>query len=176
MEKKILYIVVGLIVGIVLGLPAGYFAAPTQNLQGQISNLQAQLTQKNSQIQQLQEQVNSLTQEVTRLRALLGPIRTGAWNLIKTFQGASGFITDYFYVAGADLRINWTWRSSAEQFAGFSIYIYKEGQTVFTGAFLSLQDKGTTFVHNLTPANYYLKISEANLDQWIITVEVWIPT
>ena len=189
MEKKTLIItVVGSLIGLLVGVAIGYSVAPYQqiiqtqdlknqinNLQNQINdlqnqnkNLQNQITQKDNQIQTLQEQVNEL-------QALLGPIRKGAWNLIKTFQGSSDFITDYFYVASSDLRINWTWVSSAEQYAGFYINLYKQGQSVRTEHFSDLPDIGTTYVHNIVPAYYYLDIREANLDLWTITTEVWIP-
>jgi len=41
--------------------------------------------------------------------------------------------------------------------------------------FFDLQEEGTTFAHSIASANYYLDISEANLDQWTVTVEVWMP-
>jgi len=72
------------------------------------------------------------------------------------------------------LRINWKWTSSVEEYASFSIYLYKEGQTFATEMLVFLQKEGTTYIHNVKVANYYLEISEANLDQWKVTVEVFI--
>lgn len=168
-------------IGLLVGVAIGYFVAPspqttqTQDLQNQINNLQSQVDDLQNQIAQKDSQIQALQEQVSDLETLLGPIRKGAWNLIETFQGSSGLKTDYFYVSGADLRINWTWVSSIEQIASFGIYLYKQGQTVYTEAFLFLQDEGTTFAHNIVPAYYYLDISEANLDQWTVTIEVWIP-
>ena len=182
MEKKTLIIAsVGTLIGLLVGVVLGYFVSPslqttqTQDLQNQINSLQSQVDNLQNQVTQKDSQIQALQQQVSDLETLLGPIRKGDWNLIETFQGSSGLKTDYFYVAGTDLRINWTWVSSIEQFASFSISLYKQGQSIYTEAFLFLQDEGTTFAHNIASANYYLDISEANLDQWTVTVEVWIP-
>jgi hypothetical protein len=168
MEKKTLIMVlVGTLIGLLVGVGLGYLAAsPLQPPQSQ--DLQNQIAQKDSQIQALQ-------QKVSDLETLLGPIKKGDWNLIKTFQGSSGVKTDYFYVGGSELRISWTWVSSNEQYASFNIYLYKQGQSSYTEAFLFLQDNGTTFAHNIASASHYLDITEANLDQWTVSVEVWIP-
>ena len=177
MEKKMLLMTsVGLFIGLVVGVVLGYLVAPSpesqqgqiNELQSQISNLQNQITQKDSQIQTLQEQIGEL-------ESLLGPIRKGAWNLVETLEGSSDLITDYFYIAGTDLRINWTWASSVEEYASFSIILYKKGQTIYTEMFLNLQKEGTTFTHNVDQAYYYLHMTTANLDQWTVTVEAWIP-
>lgn len=182
MEKKMLLVAsVGLLVGLLVGVAIGYFVAlppqatPAQDLQNQIDNLQSQVDDLQDQIGQKDSQIQALQEQISNLETLLGPIRKGAWNLIETFQGSSGLKTDYFYVSGADLRINWTWVSSVEQFAFFSIYLYKQGQTVYTEVFPYLQNEGTTFAHNILLAYYYLDINEANLDQWMVTIEVWIP-
>ena len=134
-----------------------------------IVNLQSQLSQKGDQIRTLQE-------EIEELQDLLGPVKKGAWNTIATFGGSSGLITDYFYVAGTDLRMNWTCFAGAEESAVFSFHIYKEGQSECVEAFTNLQDQGTAFLRNLEKANYYLHISEDKIDQWSITVETWIPS
>ena len=110
-----------------------------QDLQNQISDLQNDVSDLQSQIAQKDSQIQGLQQQVSDLETLVGPIRKGDWNLIKTFQGSSGVKTDYFYVGGTDLRINWTWSSSAEEYAVFSIYVYKEGQTISTEMFFNLQ-------------------------------------
>ena len=182
MRNKTLVIAsVGTIIGLFVGVIIGYSVSPSlqttqaQDLQNQIDNLQNQVSSLQNQITQKDSQIQTLQQEVNGLEALLGPIRKGDWNLIETLQGSSGLKTDYFHVVGTELRINWTWVSSIEQFASFSIYLYKEGQSVYTEALLFLQDEGTTFAHNIESAYYYLDISGANLDQWTVTVEVWIP-
>jgi len=182
--KTLVMALVGTLIGLLGGVVIGYSLAPllqsaqgqaSQNqiidLQNQISDLQSQLSERDGQVQTLQDQISektseiqTLQQKVSDLEALLGPIKRGDWNLIETFQGSSGLKTDYFNVAGADLRINWTWSSSIEQFALFSISLYKEGHSIYTEFFLDLQDVGTTFAHNISSDNYYLDISAANLD------------
>lgn len=69
----------------------------------------------------------------------------------------------------------WTWTSGVPEYAGFSFSLYKEGETIWTVFEFDLDSVGTTHVHNLKTANYYLEISEANINEWTITVEVWIP-
>lgn len=177
MEKKMLLITsVGLLIGLVVGVALGYLVAPSaENQQGQINELQSQINNLQNQITQKDSQIQTLQEQISELENLIGPIRKGDWNLIETFQGSSGLKTDYFYVAGTDLRINWTWVSSIEEYASFGIILYRKGQTVFTEMFFDLQDEGTTFAHNTKTDYYYFDISVANLDQWVVTVEAWIP-
>jgi archaellum component FlaC len=141
----------------------------------EITALRVQISGKNSEIADLQNQVSQLQSQVVELRQWVSPYTEGEWNLVAFFQGNSGLTTDYFYVAGPELRLNWSWSSIVEEYAGFSIYLYREGETIITEACPSLQKEGSTFIHGIEAAYYYLKISEANLDQWDITVEVWIP-
>jgi len=182
MEKKTLILVsVGTFIGLLVGIGLGYLVAPpsqptqTQDLENQINALQGQVSDLQNQIAQKDSQIQALQQQVSDFENLLGPIKKGDWNLIETFQGSSGLNTDYFYVGGTDLRINWTWASSVEEYASFSISLYKEGQAIWTEWFFNLQKEGTTFAHNIVQANHYLDISTANLDQWTVTVEAWIP-
>jgi hypothetical protein len=166
-----------------LGYAGGFATAPgTETLRKQIADLQTQLQQKDSQIQTLQGQITqkdteiqNLQNQITELEALLGPIKKGAWNLIITFEGASGVTTDYFYVGGTDLRFNWTWTSTTPDYAVFTITLYKEGETIYTEMYFDLQSEGTTYAHNIAAAYYYLDISAANIDSWTVTVEQWIP-
>jgi uncharacterized protein YneF (UPF0154 family) len=176
MDKRILLMasfvtLIGLIIGVILG----YFITLSlqtnniQDLQNQVSDLQNQIAQKDSQIQALQQQL-------TELETILGPIRKGDWNLIKSFEGSSYLInSDYFYVSGTELRINWTWIRSDPEFGSFSIYLYQEGDEAYTEWFWDLQESGTTFAYGIVQSYYYLKVLGSNLNYWEITVEVWIP-
>ena len=141
----------------------------------QLTALQLQITEKNSQIAGLQNQMSQLESQVEELERLVSPYPAGEWNLARSFQGNSGVTTDYFYIAGTELRLNWTWSSSMEEYAEFSIYLYREGETIFTESCISLSKEGTTHVHDIEVAYYYLKISQANLDQWNVTVEFRTP-
>ncbi len=142
---------------------------------GQMTALLALISTKNSEIGDLLNQVSELQSQVEELKQLIPPYTRGEWNLVESFQGISGLTTDYFYIGGAELRLNWTWTSSTEEFAGFSIQLYQQGQTVIKDAWSSLQKEGTTRAHNIESANYFLKIIAINLDQWNVTVEVYIP-
>ena len=158
LKPKTMKVIIGVSIGIVILVLASV-----------IVNLQNQLIHRDDYIQMLQEQIE-------KLKDLLGPVKEGAWNTIATFGGSSGITTDYFYVAGIDLRMNWTWFSSAENSSVFNFSIYKEGQSGCIENFTNLQDQGTTFLWNVEKANYYLYISEDKIDQWSITVETWIPS
>lgn len=180
-KKTLMSALAGTLVGLLVGVVLGYFVtspsqpSQTQDLQNQINNLQNQVSDLQNQIAQKENQIQALQQQVSELETLLGPIRKGAWNLITTFNGASGVKTDYFYVGGTDLRFNWTWASTTPKYAIFSIKLYKKGETTFTETYLFLEDRGTTYAHNIAAANYYLDISTANLASWTVTVEQWIP-
>ena len=133
-----------------------------------LTGMQNQLTQKNAQIQTLQDQIVELEND-------LGTVKKGAWNVVEIFGGSSGFTTDYFYVAGTELRITWIAYTGVDEPIFFSIDVYKEGQSEPLDEFTNLQDQGTVFLQNIEKGNYYLDISEDKVDQWSITVETWIP-
>jgi len=105
----------------------------------------------------------------------LGTVKKGAWNVVESFGGSSGFTTDYFYVAGTELRITWVTYTGADEPISFSVAVYNEGQSEPLESFMNLQDQGTLLLQNVEKGNYYLDISESNTDQWSITVETWIP-
>jgi len=133
-----------------------------------LTGMQNQLAQKNEQIQTLENQIAGLEGD-------LGTVKKGAWNIVESFGGSSGFTTDYFYVAGSELQINWIAYTGVEASIVFSIYVYKEGQSEPLEAFTNLQDEGTVFLQNIEKGNYHLDVSADNADQWTITVETWIP-
>jgi hypothetical protein len=133
-----------------------------------LTGMQDQLAQKDERIQMLQDQIAGLETD-------LGTVKKGAWNIVDSFGGSSGFTTEYFYVAGTELRITWIAYTGVEASIVFSIYVYAEGQSEPLEAFTNLQDEGTVFLQNLEKGNYYLDVSSDNADQWSITVETWIP-
>ena len=179
---------VGLVVGLLIGVFLGFGAAPrvrdgadTSGLEAQVAQLQQQVGSFEDQLSSLQGQLDAkdtqiaeLETQIEELEAMIPPLRKGEWNPVETFTGASGFKTDFFYVAGPDLRITWTWTGDRE-FGVFYITLYEEGRSVYTEIYLFLQDEGETFSHGLEPGNYYLDISAANMDSWTVTVEVFIP-
>lgn len=130
--------------------------------------MQDQLTQKNGQIQTLQNQIVDLEND-------LGAVKKGEWNVVESFGGSSGFTTEYFYVAGTELRINWVAYTGVDASIVFGVSVYKEGQSEAYETFTNLEDQGTVFLQNLEKGNYYLDVTEDNADQWSITVETWIP-
>ena len=95
--------------------------------------------------------------------------------MVESFGGSSGFVTDYFYVAGTELRITWVAYTGVDEPISFSVAIYTKGQSEPLESFTNLQDQGTVLLQNVEKGNYYLDISENNADQWSITLETWIP-
>jgi hypothetical protein len=96
--------------------------------------------------------------------------------LLATFEGNSGFITDYFYIPEEELKISWNWESNAS-FPGFGIYLFRNenGNNVEIEVLFELQNRGTTYIHNLEKSNYYLDIIALNIDKWKITIEIFVP-
>jgi hypothetical protein len=133
-----------------------------------LMGMQNQLAQKNEQIQTLQDQIADLEND-------LGTVKKGTWNLVESFGGSSGFTTEYFYVAGTELRINWVAYTGVDASIVFGISVYKQGQSEVYETFTNLEDQGTVFLQNLEKGNYYFNVYEDNADQWSITVETWIP-
>ena len=131
-------------------------------------DMENQIAHKNEQLQTLQEQITLLEND-------LGSAKKGAWNVVTSFGGASGFTSDYFYVSGTELRINWVTYTSTDQPVVFNMFLYTEGNSELLESFTNLQEQGTVFIQNIEKGNYYLDVSENNADQWSITVETWIP-
>jgi len=134
--------------------------------------LQAQLNKKDTEITSLKALLAERDIRISELEKLVPPYRKGEWNLIATFQGQSEVTTNYFYVAGTELRINWTW-TSRKGYASFSVDLYDERNNRIEHLGL-LQNEGSSYVHNIEAGNYYLKISTLGIDRWTVTVEVFI--
>ena len=169
-------LVIGLIIGLVIGGASSWFVKPKE-----IERVVETITEKT--IIHTGWVAETVTKTVTMpvTKTVTAPIKptptptptlTPEWKLVETFKSSSSMTTDYFYIASPDIRIKWTWTSETPEFAGFSISLYKEGTTMWTWFGMDLDSEGTTYVHNLKTGNYYLKIDEANIDEWTITVEV----
>jgi hypothetical protein len=130
-------------------------------------DLQNQLDQKTQQITKLENQIVELEND-------LGNVKEGEWNLIDSFGGSSGTISDYFFVSGNELRLTWTAYNGLDESVSFNIEIFKEGQTEPLDSLLNLDDQGSTLIPNIEKGNYYLTTSGENVDQWSITIETWI--
>jgi hypothetical protein len=130
--------------------------------------MQNQLAQKDAQIQTLEDQIGGLESD-------LGTVKKESWNVVESFGDCSGLTTDYFYVAGTELRITWIAYTGVDASIVFSVRVYTEGQSEPLEVFTNLENEGTVFLQNIEKGNYYLDISSDNADQWSITVETWIP-
>ena len=132
-----------------------------------IFDLQNQLDQKTEQITVLENQIGELKND-------LGVVKEGEWNLVDSFGGSSGIVSDYFFVSGNELRLTWAAYNGLDESLSLNIEIFKEGQTEPLDSLLDLDDQGSVLVSNIEKGNYYLTISGKNVDQWSITVETWI--
>mgnify|MGYP000672153955 CR=1 FL=1 len=191
---------VGVIVGLVVGLILGYTVAPkgvdtskfeqqisqlqkqVKDLQNQlkskddqISKLQNQLDYKNTQISNLQSQIADLQSQIEKLEALVPPLRKGKWNTIITFTGSTDKTTELFHIPSGTWRINWTYTGG--ELAGFSFLVYPEGETVMyieTLMTMGPSQSDTTYIYK-GPGNYYIKVSAANIEEWTLTIETFVP-
>jgi len=177
-QKKYMVPIVVLLVGLIVGAGLGYGSviSQTSSKDTQITSLQSQITNLQSQLSTKDTQISNLTAQVNNLKSQIPPVIKGDWNWLVNFTGSSGMDTGYFYVPQPELHLLWTWKSGTPQFAGFYLSLYKQGETTYTATFSSLQSRGDTYVHNLKPGYYYLKISEANIDSWGINVRIWVPS
>ena len=78
-----------------------------------LMDMQNQLTQKDEEIETLQNQIMGLEDD-------LGTVKKGSWNVVESFGGSSGFATDYFYVAGTELRITWVAYTGVDEPVSFT--------------------------------------------------------
>ena len=149
---------------LIFGVMTGIIALPCLTF---IIDIQNQLNQKNEQIEMLENQIGVLEND-------LGTIKKGEWNVVDSFGGSSGIATDYFYVAGTELRITWVAYNGFNESIYFEIDVFKEGQNEPFTSYSDLNDQGSVLLQSIEKGNYYLNISEENVDQWSITVETWI--
>ena len=130
-------------------------------------DMQKQLDQKDKQIGLLETQIDELEND-------LGAVKKGEWNVVDSFGGSSGIVTDYFFVSGNELRITWVAYNGLDESISFEIEVFKKGQNQPIDSFAGLNDQGSVLLQSIEKGNYYLNISEENADQWSITVETWI--
>lgn len=104
-------LVVGIAMGLVIGLFCGYSVAPEVGITGlekQLKDLEQQVSALQSELAGKDQQIRTLESQVEDLQRMFGPIGRGTWNVITAFSGLSSTRTDYFYVGGTELRVNWT--------------------------------------------------------------------
>jgi len=147
--------------------PNGNFSALILSLQSQVADLEAQIEQKNAQITSLNDTIRALQEQIGG--------RKGEYNLVATFSGEQGVTTDYFFLNQPDIMVVWNWTTSTQKPTHFTVTLYKQGQSNSTQSWADLSGNGSTYVHNIQAAYYYLGISESNIDSWNVTIYQWVP-
>ena len=173
------YLIVGIIVGLLVGLGVGYAVAPkgedTAELQQRVSDLEAQVATLQNQVADRDAQIASLQAQIEELEALVPPLTKGEWNTITTFTGSTYKTTELFNIPSGTWRINWTYTDG--ELAALSFFVYPEGETVmFVGSLYTTgpSQSDTTYIYE-GPDNFYIELTAANLDQWTLTIEAFIP-
>lgn len=180
MNKKVaIMLVAGLLIGLLIGLAIGYTASPgvvdTSELEQKIGNLEAQVADLQNQIMEKEALIESLEEQIEELEALVPPLTKGEWNTITTFTGSASKTTELFYIPSGTWRIDWSYVGGT--LAVFSFFVYPEGETVMFVESLSTMgpsQSDTTYVYE-GPDNFYIKLTCANIDQWTLTIEAFIP-
>jgi len=121
-------------------------------------------------------QIASLQAQIEELEALVPPLTKGEWNAITTFTGSTSKTTELFHIPSGTWRINWTYTDGA--LAVFGFFVYPEGETVMYVESLSTMGPSQSDTTNIYegPSNFYIKLSAANIDEWTLTIEAFIPT
>jgi len=85
-----------------------------------------------------------------------------------TFSGGNDTTTAPFSIDSTAWTIAWSYTTSTPQYAAFSIYIYKVGDSSPITMITDLKPSGSTFNYS-GPGQYYFEVNCANLDSWTIT-------
>ncbi len=88
---------------------------------------------------------------------------------VLTFSGSTTRKTNLFYVPVNQIKISWD--LDVGQFSMFTIFLYEEGDYIYTDTWMSLeaQPQGDTYAY-IDPGYYYLDFSVYNC-QYTVTVE-----
>lgn len=183
----------GVIIGLFIGLILGYamtsmgtdiskFEQQISQLEKQVKDLRSQLKSKDAQISNLQNQliskntqISDLQSQIEDLKALVPPLRKGKWNAIITFTGSTSKTTELFHIPSGKWRINWTYTGG--QFAAFGFLVYQEGEKtmpVETLLTTGPSRSDATYIYK-GPGNFYIKVSVANIEEWTLTIEAFVP-
>jgi len=172
-------LVIGLVMGLIIGSGTGYLVAPrgadTTALEQQISELEGQIESLQGQIEEKDTQIANLQSQIEELESLIPPLRKGEWNVIATFTGSTDKTTELFHIPSGTWRINWTYTGG--ELAVFGFFVYPEGETtlyVESLATMGSSQSDTTYIYD-GPGNFYIQLSAANIEEWTLTIEAFIP-
>jgi hypothetical protein len=180
-------ILAGVVIGLLIGAAVSFLInvpaiMQIDSLQGQVTNLESQISDKNAQIGNLTSQIThknaqitNLTNTIDQLQAQLPPERKGEYNLVATFRGQLSGSTDYFYLDEPDIMVTWNWTSSSPRYAVLVLSLWKQNASAFSASWTYLPRNGSTFIHNVQTAYYYMNINAVNLDSWAVSIYKWVP-
>jgi len=199
-------IATGLIIGLVLGASFGYLGAleslyTTLSIYDSVKEMQKQLVLKDDQIRNLQAQLQEI-QLITGpiRRGSWNTVATfqGTRNTISDYFYAGGnelrinwtwrsneivkwqnLYNQYLKDFGPDSAYTQDALDNlkrAEKLAVLGIILYRKGESYATKVLSYLEKNGSIYIHDVVTSYYYLDVVTAYLDQWNITVEVWIPS
>jgi len=93
-------------------------------------------------------------------------------SLPATFTGQGYKETPAFHVAGSSFTVKWTTASDSPEYAGFSFYIYPEGETMSYVCDADFDGVGSdSTVCYAGQGDFYAKVLQANLTSWKLEIK-----
>jgi hypothetical protein len=162
MEKNvILYIVVGLLAGLLIGAIGYILSIPAK--------IETIVITKTIESPKTTEYVKT-TPLTTSIKETETKEEWG-WKHVITFTGKTSRTTEVFHISSDKWRIRWSYIGG--ELASFGYFIYPEGETVsFIDALSELGESKSDITYIYKKGNFYLKIY-ANVEKWEIIVEEW---
>jgi hypothetical protein len=91
--------------------------------------------------------------------------------LPATFSGQGYKDTDTFHVDAQSFTVAWMTQSDSPEHAGFSFYVYREGETVGSVCHASFDGVGSdSTVCHASPGDLYMVVLTANLNSWRVEI------
>jgi len=88
-----------------------------------------------------------------------------------TFTGQADKDTSSFHVSGLSFTIAWNTQSDSPEYAGFSIYVYPEGETALYACSADFDGIGSdSTVCHAGPGDFWIAVLTANLSSWRVDV------
>ena len=92
--------------------------------------------------------------------------------LPASFMGRGDKETAAFHVGGSTFTVDWTTASDSPEWAGLSLFVYPEGETVGYVCDADFDGVGSdSTVCHAGPGDFYLKVLAANLTSWRLDID-----
>jgi len=90
---------------------------------------------------------------------------------VIVFTGQADKDTSSFHVSGSSFTIGWNTQSDSPEYAGFSIYVYPEGETALYACSADFDGVGSdSTVCHAGPGDFWIAVLTANLGSWRVDV------